>query len=60
MIFASWNPDISAALLLLAMILALCAVDIRGLIAGRRFFSAEKRKLENVERWWTERARGER
>jgi hypothetical protein len=55
-----WNPDLPAALLLLGMIFALHAVDLLAWWYGRKLYSAERRKLQNVSRWWSERAEGER
>jgi hypothetical protein len=52
-----WSPNIPAALLIFGSALGLYAMDLPAWWRGRRFWSAEKRKLENVERWWTERAR---
>jgi hypothetical protein len=55
----NWNPNIPAAVLLLGMIFALYAVDLHAWWHGRKFYSAERRKLQNVSRWWNEHAEGQ-
>jgi hypothetical protein len=52
-----WNPNIPAALLLLAMMLALFAKEIRGYVFERRFFSPERWRLERIGRALQRRAR---
>jgi hypothetical protein len=53
----SWNPDIPAAFLILASVLALYVIDLPAWWHGRKFYSAERRKLQNVSKWWDQRAR---
>jgi hypothetical protein len=52
-----WAPDIPAALVLLAIVLGMFAPDIYELVWESRFFSAERKRIANVSRWWRERAR---
>jgi hypothetical protein len=56
----NWNPDFPAAFLLLVVILGLHAREIRESVFCRRFFSPERRRIEDVSRWWSERAEGQR
>jgi hypothetical protein len=51
----SWTPDIPAALLILFLCVAMFAREIRNWWYGRRYFSAERKKLENVSEWWQSR-----
>jgi membrane protein DedA with SNARE-associated domain len=53
-VVATWNPNIPAALLLLVMLLGMFAGDICEFVWSRRFFSPERRRIENVSRSWTE------
>jgi hypothetical protein len=56
----TWAPDLPAALVLAAMMLGMFARELRTFLFERRFWSPERRRIENVSRWWTERAGGER
>jgi hypothetical protein len=53
----SWNPDIPAAFLLIVLVIAMHAREIREHVWNKRFFSPERRRLQDVTAWWQERAR---
>jgi hypothetical protein len=46
----SWNPNIPAALLLLALVTGMYGREIREHVFSRRFFGPEHRRLQKVRR----------
>lgn len=53
---APWDPDFPAVLLILGTIIALFLPELYELVWNRRFWSPERKRIEDVTRFWRERA----
>jgi formate-dependent nitrite reductase membrane component NrfD len=49
--------DWDIALMIFLLAIAMFATEIRKYLWHKRFFSPERKRIENVSTWWQERAR---
>jgi hypothetical protein len=51
--FRDWD----VALMILVLTIAMVVPDVRRYVWHKRYFSPERKRIEDVGRWWQERAR---